>query len=70
MDQKYLEIFEMFCWRRIGKIVWTDRVMNGKVLHTVVEERNILHTIEGGRLNGLVTSDVGTAWQGTLLKDS
>jgi hypothetical protein len=30
----------MCCWRRMGKISWTDRVRN-KVLHTVKEERNI-----------------------------
>jgi hypothetical protein len=51
------------------KISWTDRVMNEKVLRRVKEYRNILHTIEGGRLTRLVTSGVGTAWQGTLLKD-
>ena len=51
------------------KISWTDSVRNEEVLYRVNEQRNILHTIEGGRLNGLVTSRVGTAWQGTLLKD-
>jgi len=24
--QKYLETFELWCWRRIQKISWTDRV--------------------------------------------
>jgi hypothetical protein len=28
VDQKYLEIFEMWYWRRMGKISWTDRVRN------------------------------------------
>jgi hypothetical protein len=27
-DQKYLEIFEMWCWERMGKISWADRVRN------------------------------------------
>ena len=27
-DQKYLESFEMWCWRRMEKISWTDRVRN------------------------------------------
>jgi hypothetical protein len=27
VDQKYLEIFEMWCWRRMGKITWTDRIV-------------------------------------------
>jgi hypothetical protein len=24
LDQKYLESFEMWCWRRMKKISWTD----------------------------------------------
>jgi len=24
--KKYLEIFELWCWRRMRKISWTDRV--------------------------------------------
>jgi hypothetical protein len=34
MDQKYLESFEMWCWRRMEKISWTDRVRNEDVLHS------------------------------------
>jgi hypothetical protein len=49
-DQKYLESFEMWCWRRMGKISWTDRVRN-KVLHTVKEERNALHKIKRRKAN-------------------
>jgi hypothetical protein len=45
LDQKYLESFEMWCWRRMEKISWTDCVNNEAVLHRVKEERNILHTI-------------------------
>jgi hypothetical protein len=26
VDQKYLESFAMWCWRRMEKISWTDRV--------------------------------------------
>jgi hypothetical protein len=28
VDQKYLESFEIWCWRRMKKISWTDRVKN------------------------------------------
>ena len=31
-DQKYLESFEMWCWRRMEKISWTDHVRNEDVL--------------------------------------
>jgi len=27
-DQKHLECFEMWCWRRMEKISWTDHVRN------------------------------------------
>jgi hypothetical protein len=38
VDQKHLESFEMWCWRRMEKISWTDRVRNEEVLHRVKEE--------------------------------
>jgi len=28
VDQKHSEIFEMWCWSRMMKISWTDRVKN------------------------------------------
>jgi hypothetical protein len=51
LDQKYLEGFEMWCWRRMENVSWTDRVNNEAVLHRVTEERNILHTIRRRRTN-------------------
>jgi hypothetical protein len=42
LDEKYLECFEMWQWRRIEKISWTDRVRNVEALHGVKEERNII----------------------------
>jgi hypothetical protein len=45
VDQKYLESFEMWCWRRMKKISWTDHVRNEDVLLRVKDERNILHTM-------------------------
>jgi hypothetical protein len=35
VDHKHLESFEMWCWRRMGKIIWTDRVRNEDVLNRV-----------------------------------
>jgi hypothetical protein len=51
LDQKYLETFEMWCWRRMENISWTDRVNNEAVLHRVKEERNILHTVRRRKAN-------------------
>ena len=47
VDQKYLESSEMWCWRRMEKISWTDHVRNEEVLHGVKEERNIIETVKG-----------------------
>jgi hypothetical protein len=49
--QKYLEGFDMWCWRRMEKISWTDRVRNEEVLHRVKEERNTVHTIKRRKAN-------------------
>ena len=46
-----LEGFEMWCWRRMEKISWTDHVRNEEVLLQVVERRNILHAIRKRKAN-------------------
>ena len=48
---KYLESSEVWCWRKMKKISWPDRLRNEDVLQTVSEERNILHTIQRGKTN-------------------
>jgi len=50
-DQKYLESFEMWCWRRMEKIGWTDHVSNEEVLFWVNEQRDILHEIRKQKAN-------------------
>jgi hypothetical protein len=50
-DQKHLESFEMWCWRRMEKISWTDHVRNEEVLLRVNEQRNILHEIRKRKAN-------------------
>ena len=50
-DQKRLESFEMWCWRRMEKISWTDHVRNEEVLLRVYEQRNILHEIRKRKAN-------------------
>jgi hypothetical protein len=51
VDQRHLESFEMWCWRRMEKISWTDHVRNEEVLLTVKEQRNILHDIRKRKAN-------------------
>jgi hypothetical protein len=53
IDQKCLENFEMWCWRRMEKIIWTDHVRN-ELLRRVKEERNTLNTIKRKKDNCIV----------------
>ena len=32
VDQKHLESFEMWCWRRMENISWTDHMRNEELL--------------------------------------
>jgi hypothetical protein len=45
VDQKHVESFEMWCWRRMEKTSWIDHVKNEKVLQRV-KEMDILQTIK------------------------
>ena len=69
IDQKHLESFEMWCWRRMEKISWTDHVRNEEVLLRIKEQRNILHEKGNRRLTGLVAFCVETAFYNGLLKE-
>jgi hypothetical protein len=51
MDQKHLESFGMWCWRRMEKISLTDHVRNEDVLLRVKEQGKILHDIRKGKAN-------------------
>ena len=50
-DKKYLESFEMWCWRRMEKISWTDHVRNENILFRANQQRNILHEIRKRKTN-------------------
>ena len=41
----------MWCWRRIEKISWTDRLRNDEVLRRFKEDRNMLQTIKRKKAN-------------------
>ena len=51
VDQKHLISFEMWCWRRMETISWTDHVRTEDVLLRVKEQRNILHEIRKRKAN-------------------
>jgi len=43
IGRKYLESFEIWCWRRMEKISLTDRVRNEEVLQRVKEDEYITY---------------------------
>jgi len=45
LEWKYLESFEMWCWRRMEKIKWSERVTNEQVLDRIGEKRTLLKNI-------------------------
>jgi hypothetical protein len=51
VEQKHLKSFEIWSWRRMEKISWTDHVRNEEVLLRVSEQRNILHEIRKRKVN-------------------
>jgi hypothetical protein len=51
IGQKHLESFEMWCWRRMEKISWTDHMRNEEVLLRAKEQRSILHEIRKQKTN-------------------
>ena len=44
-DVKRLEAFEMWAWRKMEKISWTERKTNEEVLEKIGEERTLIRTI-------------------------
>ena len=44
-DIRHLEAAEMWFWRRMEKIIWTDKVTNEAVLRRIGEERSLISTI-------------------------
>ena len=38
LERKYLESFDMWCWRRMEKIKWSEKVTNEQVLGRIGEK--------------------------------
>jgi hypothetical protein len=70
VDQKHPEGFEMWCWRRMEKIIWTDHVTNEGLL-IAKEQRNNLHEISKRKANWIRNTVfcVETSFYNRLLKE-
>ncbi len=44
-DSERLEAFEMWIWRKLNKISWTEHKSNEEILEMVQEERSLFNTI-------------------------
>ena len=51
LERKYLEGFEMWCWTRMEKIKWSEKVTNEQVLECRGEKRALLSSILRGKAN-------------------
>jgi hypothetical protein len=45
LKKKYLESFEMWSWRRMEKIKWSDKVTYEQALERIGEKRTLLNNI-------------------------
>ena len=45
LERKYLKSFEMWCWRRMEKIKWPEKVNNEQVLDRIGEKRTLLNNV-------------------------
>ena len=52
-EQKRLEAFEMWIWRSIERVKWTDKIKNAVVLERVVEGIIMLKLIKKRKINWL-----------------
>ena len=52
-EQKQLEAFEMWVWRRMESVKWTDKIKNAVVLERVGEGRTMLELIRKRKINWL-----------------
>ncbi|KAL4092013.1 hypothetical protein QTP88_026596 [Uroleucon formosanum] len=48
-DETALEAFEMWCWRKMEKIKWTELKTNEEVLDLVTEKRTLLNNLRSRR---------------------
>jgi hypothetical protein len=50
-EQDYLDIFEMWCWRGMEKIKWSEKITNEQVLELIGEKRTLLNNTLRRKVN-------------------
>ena len=57
LEGKYLESFEVWCWRRIERIKWSEKVTNEQVLDLIGEKRTLISNILHRKANWMSYSE-------------
>ena len=70
-DENRLEAFEMWVWRKIKKVKWTEHKTNEEVLEMVEERRSLMRTIQQRQkswVGHILRSDslLRTVWEGRM----
>ena len=60
LKRKYLESFEMLCWRTMEKIKLSEKVTNEQVLERIVENRTFLKNILRRNANWILGAKGGS----------
>ena len=45
LERKYLENFEMCCWRKMENIKWSEKITNEQVIDRIGERRTLINNI-------------------------
>jgi len=48
-EERVVNVFETWCWRRMLKIKWTDRIKNDEIFKGAKEERLVLKILRNRR---------------------
>jgi hypothetical protein len=48
-EERVINAFEIWCWRRMLKIKWTDRITNDEIFQRAREERLFLKILKNRR---------------------
>jgi len=51
LERKYLESFELWCWRRMENIKWSEKVTNEQVIERIGEKKKLLNYILRRKVN-------------------
>jgi len=48
-EERIINAFETWCWRKMLKITWTDRITNDEVFQRAKEEKLLLKILKNSR---------------------